>query len=272
MKNHSDSPNRTFQVYTSRKRKHLDLEHSGSTIAVSHGSLVVASAKESNLGEVPCLQNSVGFNSSLNNSNVFAPKDFPSRTPELSGIICTASQCQPTETHLRSISTGNHVMECQDPTQSLSALKAQCTNHTMPNKPKQSLSTFESVKIKTESGNSCAKGTELRDQRRITVAQKPPSSCEKFDHSNVAMDHPSLRSSDKIQQKEGITSYQTIKHDVQDSTKAADISSTFSSHSSDDEIKSVVGQLSPSIYESLWDGMIQLSSSVKVSVIAFFKR
>jgi hypothetical protein len=39
----------------------------------------------------------------------------------------------------------------------------------------------------------------------------------------------------------------------------------------DDEIMSVVGLLSPSAYESLCDGTIQLSSTVKVSVIAFFK-
>ncbi|KAG8043716.1 hypothetical protein GUJ93_ZPchr0458g22822 [Zizania palustris] len=124
---------------------------------------------------------------------------------------------------------------------------------------------------KTVSNNSLAKDKDSTDQSQTAVVQNLLLSREKGGQSIVSMDHPSLSYHEKIQQKERIQSYEAVKHDAQDFTKAVDISSSLSPHSLDDEIKSF-GQLSPSVYESLWNGTIQLSSTAKVSVVAFFKR
>uniref|UniRef100_A0A0E0KVX3 Spen paralogue and orthologue SPOC C-terminal domain-containing protein n=1 Tax=Oryza punctata TaxID=4537 RepID=A0A0E0KVX3_ORYPU len=271
MTSQSDSPDMIFQVYTPRKRKFLDsVQYRESNRAVPHGSGLVTSAKDSHQGEELFLKSPAGLSSILSNSQGFSPQDILSGTTELSGIRCTTSPCQPDETIPHTISTNNGTTNCQGTTQSFSLLM-ECTNHTTPSKPMHPHITFQLMHTKIESGNSCAKYADSTDQSHTAVAQKLLFSCEKGDQSIIAVVHPSLSSPEKIQQKQGIPSYEAVKHDVQDSTKADDSSSTLSPHSLDDEIKSVVGLLSPSVYESLWDGTIQLSSTVKVSVIAFFK-
>lgn len=271
MSGQSNSPDMIFQVYTPRKRKFLNSVHySESNRAVSHGSGLVTSAKDSHQGEESFLNGPAGLSSILSNSQGFAPQDILSGTTELSGIRCTTSSCKPNETILHTISTNNDTSNCQDTTQSFSLL-IECTNHTTPSKPMHPHITFQLMHTKIESSNSCAKYADSTDQSQTAVAHKLLFSCEKGDQSIVAMVHPSQSSLEKIQQKQGISSYEA-KHDVQGSTKADDSSSILSPHSLDDEIMSVVGLLSPSAYESLCDGTIQLSSTVKVSVIAFFKR
>uniref|UniRef100_A0A0D3G0V4 Spen paralogue and orthologue SPOC C-terminal domain-containing protein n=1 Tax=Oryza barthii TaxID=65489 RepID=A0A0D3G0V4_9ORYZ len=270
MSGQSNSPDMIFQVYTPRKRKFLNSVHySESNRAVSHGSGLVTSAKDSHQGEESFLNGPAGLSSILSNSQGFAPQDILSGTTELSGIRCTTSSCKPNETILHTISTNNGTSNCQDTTQSFSLLM-ECTNHTTPSKPMHPHITFQLMHTKIESSNSCAKYADSTDQSQTAVAHKLLFSCEKGDQSIVAMVHPSQISLEKIQQKQGISSYEA-KHDVQGSTKADDSSSILSPHSLDDEIMSVVGLLSPSAYESLCDGTIQLSSTVKVSVIAFFK-
>lgn len=270
MSGQSNSPDMIFQVYTPRKRKFLNSVHySESNRAVSHGSGLVTSAKDSHQGEESFLNGPAGLSSILSNSQGFAPQDILSGTTELSGIRCTTSSCKPNETILHTISTNNGTSNCQDTTQSFSLLM-ECTNHTTPSKPMHPHITFQLMHTKIESSNSCAKYADSTDQSQTAVAHKLLFSCEKGDQSIVAMVHPSQSSLEKIQQKQGISSYEA-KHDVQGSTKADDSSSILSPHSLDDEIMSVVGLLSPSAYESLCDGTIQLSSTVKVSVIAFFK-
>ncbi|XP_015691333.1 uncharacterized protein LOC102708241 isoform X1 [Oryza brachyantha] len=285
MTSQSDSPDMIFPVYTPRKRKFEDsVQHSESSNTVSHGSGLVASAKHSHRSEESShlgpaqpkrseesfIKSLVGFSSILNNSQGFGLQDIPSETTELSGIRYTTSQHRPNETILHTISTDNGTTKCQDPIQSFS-LVMECTNHTISSKPMHPHITFQLMHTKIESGNSYAKCADSTYQSQKAVTQNLLLNCEKGDQSFVAMDHPSLSPHDKTQQKEGIPSYEAIKHDVQDSTKAIDIPGTLSPHSLDDEITSVVGQLSPSVYESLWDGTIQLSRTVKVSVIAFFK-
>uniref|UniRef100_A0A0D9WAA0 Spen paralogue and orthologue SPOC C-terminal domain-containing protein n=1 Tax=Leersia perrieri TaxID=77586 RepID=A0A0D9WAA0_9ORYZ len=243
MTSQSDSQDMIFQVYPPRKRKILDsVQYSESNMVVSHGSGLVTTANDSHRGEESFIKSPAGLSSILNNSQGFAPQNIPPGTTELSGITCTASPSKHNQT-------------------------------TTPSKPVHPHITFQLIHTEVESSHSCAKHADSTDQSQTAVAQKLLLSCKKGDQSILATVHPSLSLSypDKIQQKEGIPSYQVVKHDVQDSTKEDDISSTLSPHSSDDEIESVVGLLSPSVYESLWDGTIQLSSTVKASVIAFFK-
>ncbi|KAL5216435.1 hypothetical protein ABZP36_007836 [Zizania latifolia] len=271
MTSQSDSPNRFFQIYMSRKRKFLDsVQHSESGSAVSHGSELVATANDSHLGEESCLKNPAGLSSVLNNSQGFSLKDIPSGTTKLSGIRCTTSPWQPNETMFCTISTDNGTVKCQDPSNLISPLMGVCANHTISSKPRHPHTTLGLMHCKTVSNNSLAKDKDSTDQSQTAVVQNLLLSCEKGGQSIVSMDHPSLSYHDKIQQKKRIQSYEAVKHDVQDFTKAVDISSSLSPHSLDDEIKSF-GQLSPSVYESLWSGTIQLSSTAKVSVVAFFK-
>lgn len=49
------------------------------------------------------------------------------------------------------------------------------------------------------------------------------------------------------------------------------ISNALSSHFSDDDMKSVIGYISPFACTSLWEGVIRLKTTT-VSVLAFFRR
>ncbi|EEC78119.1 hypothetical protein OsI_17657 [Oryza sativa Indica Group] len=87
MSGQSNSPDMIFQVYTPRKRKFLNSVHySESNRAVSHGSGLVTSAKDSHQGEESFLNGPAGLSSILSNSQGFAPQDILSGTTELSGI------------------------------------------------------------------------------------------------------------------------------------------------------------------------------------------